>query len=135
MTEFLVSRTNPTTGIATDKNWHNDTYSSQQRVPGVNQGPTPQGSAPVSAVPATALPGSVGASSGSASAAIVSALKTTPTKEINLQEALEWLLGSPQPQDAHLSEDELESRKARRTELLMWLLNLELRLSPYGDPA
>lgn len=107
MTEFLVSQTNPSNGIATDQNWQNETFSSQ-RSPGGNP----------------------------ASASLVSALKsTTPAQEINLQEALEWLLGSPQPQDAHLSDEELESRKARRADLLVWLLNLELRLSPYGDPA
>lgn len=110
MTEFLVSQTNPSTGIATEQNWQNDTYSSQ-RLPGGN--------------PSTP-----------ASASVVSALKSTaPAQEINLKEALEWLLGSPQPQDAHLSDEELESRQARRADLLVWLLNLELRLSPYGDPA
>lgn len=116
MTEFLVSRTNPATGIATDRNWQNETFSSQ-RVPGVNQ-----------------AGGSASTTAGSASALTTSAPGATQ-HEINLQEALEWVLGSSQPQDAHLSEDEKEARQARRTELLMWLLNLELRLSPYGDPA
>jgi hypothetical protein len=57
-------------------------------------------------------------------------------KEINLREALEWLLGSPEPhQEVQLSDEEKESRKERRMDLLMWIMNLEMRLSPYREPA
>jgi hypothetical protein len=59
-----------------------------------------------------------------------------PAKEINLREALEWLLGSPEAShDVHLSDEERATRKERRMDLLMWLMNLELRLSPYREPA
>jgi len=59
-----------------------------------------------------------------------------PNKEINLREALEWLLGNPEvTQEVQLSEEERASRKERRMDLLMWLMNLELRLSPYREPA
>ncbi len=57
-------------------------------------------------------------------------------REINLREALEWLLGSPDACiDAHLSDEEKANRKERRMDLLIWLMNLELRLSPYREPA
>ena len=59
-----------------------------------------------------------------------------PPREINLREALEWLLGSSDAPEMHqLTEEEKLSRKERRMELLIWLMNLELRLSPYGEPA
>jgi hypothetical protein len=58
------------------------------------------------------------------------------SKEINLREALEWLLGSPEPNhDLQLSEEERASRKERRLDLLMWIMNLEVRLTPYREPA
>jgi hypothetical protein len=50
---------------------------------------------------------------------------------INLREALEWLLGSPQ--DDQFSHEDKAARRNRRMELLVWLLNLEPRLAPYGD--
>lgn len=58
------------------------------------------------------------------------------TREINLREALEWLLGSPEAGiDMQLSDEERANRKERRMDLLIWLMNLELRLSPYREPA
>lgn len=60
---------------------------------------------------------------------------TEPTREINLREALEWLLGSPETHEVLLSDEEKERRKERRMDLLIWLMNLELRLSPYTEPA
>ncbi len=58
------------------------------------------------------------------------------SREINLREALEWLLGSPEAiNDMHLSDEEKSTRKERRVDLLIWLMNLELRLSPYREPA
>lgn len=47
--------------------------------------------------------------------------------EIDLKNAFEWLL----------SDDHTENQvKERRCDLLIWLLNLELRLSPYvEEPA
>ena len=60
-------------------------------------------------------------------------LKPTPQeapKEINLREALEWLLGSPDP-DEQYSEEEKAIRRERRLDLLMWIMNLEVRLSAY----
>ncbi|MCA9805639.1 MAG: hypothetical protein KC777_26895 [Cyanobacteria bacterium HKST-UBA02] len=56
-------------------------------------------------------------------------------REIDLKEALEWLLGSPENHDLEMSENERRARKERRLDLLIWLMNLELRLSPYSEPA
>lgn len=57
-------------------------------------------------------------------------------KEINLREALEWLLGNSEPhQEMQLTEEEKANRKERRMDLLMWIMNLEMRLSPYREPA
>ncbi len=55
--------------------------------------------------------------------------------QLNLRDALEWLLGSHAPKDEEgaLSHEEKAARRNRRMELLMWLLNLEPRLTPYGD--
>ena len=57
-----------------------------------------------------------------------------PTAEIDLREALERILlgdsmehSSPEPDDCAHNE--------RRLDLLMWIMNLELRLSPYTEPA
>jgi hypothetical protein len=52
---------------------------------------------------------------------------------LNLREALEWLLGSPHNEDDHLTHEDKAARRNRRMELLLWLLNLEPRLAPYGD--
>jgi hypothetical protein len=55
-------------------------------------------------------------------------------KPLNLREALEWLLGSaPNPEEDDLSHEDKTARSNRRMELLLWLLNLEPRLAPYGD--
>ncbi|MBZ0187047.1 MAG: hypothetical protein K8F91_12440 [Candidatus Obscuribacterales bacterium] len=56
-------------------------------------------------------------------------------REVDLREALEWLLGPADSPDPAISASELMERKERRLDLLIWLMNLELRLSPYGDPA
>jgi hypothetical protein len=51
-----------------------------------------------------------------------------------LRDALEWLLGpATNPEDDHMSHEEKNARSNRRMELLMWLLNLEPRLAPYGE--
>src|SRR5271170_6156773 len=51
----------------------------------------------------------------------------------NLRHGLEWLLGqSGDINEVSSSESEL-ARHERRIELLVWLLNLEKRLPPYGD--
>jgi hypothetical protein len=56
-----------------------------------------------------------------------------PSHPLHLRDALEWLLGSqPHPEDA-LSHEEKTARQTRRTDLLIWLLNLEPRLAPYGE--
>lgn len=61
---------------------------------------------------------------------------TPEAKELNLREALEWLLGSAEPTtESNLTEEEKANRKERRMDLLMWIMNLELRLSPYREPA
>lgn len=53
---------------------------------------------------------------------------------LNLRDALEWLLGSaPGPDDEELSHEDKAARSNRRMELLLWLLNLEPRLAPYGE--
>lgn len=53
---------------------------------------------------------------------------------LNLRDALEWLLGSTtNPEDDHMSHEEKNARSNRRMELIMWLLNLEPRLAPYGE--
>jgi len=53
---------------------------------------------------------------------------------MNLRDALEWLLGSAtNPEDDHMSHEEKSARSNRRMELIMWLLNLEPRLAPYGE--
>lgn len=58
-------------------------------------------------------------------------------RNINLKDALEWLLGTTGSDEEHaLTEDERAARKERRVELLVWLMNLEPRLSPYSsEPA
>ena len=54
--------------------------------------------------------------------------------EIDLKEAFDWLIGNgPGPIEGVEESD--DSVKQRRLDLLMWLMNLELRLSPYGEPA
>ena len=55
--------------------------------------------------------------------------------ELDLREALEWLLGSPEPQEEELHQEELAARQERRMDLILWLMNLELRLSPYSELA
>ena len=53
---------------------------------------------------------------------------------LDLSESIEWLLGkNGQNEDSALSESDRLARHERRLELLVWLLNLEKRLPPYGD--
>ncbi|HEY9776024.1 MAG TPA: hypothetical protein V6C81_19835 [Planktothrix sp.] len=60
--------------------------------------------------------------------------RATGGHHLNLRDALEWLLGSaPNPEDEELSHEEKAARSNRRMDLLMWLLNLEPRLAPYGE--
>ncbi len=59
-----------------------------------------------------------------------------PAKEVNLRDALEWLLRNPEGVDTHHDNEEEKSRRTeRKVDLLIWLLNLERRLSPYHEPA
>ncbi|MDZ4836117.1 MAG: hypothetical protein SGJ27_20250 [Candidatus Melainabacteria bacterium] len=59
-----------------------------------------------------------------------------PAREVNLREALEWLLRNPEGHEVpQVNEEEKTRRKERKVDLLIWLLNLELRLSPYHEPA
>ena len=60
-------------------------------------------------------------------------LKGSDCREINLRDALDWLLGSDV--DGNLPLEEQTVRKERRVDLLIWLMNLELRLSPYSELA
>jgi hypothetical protein len=60
--------------------------------------------------------------------------RSSSTNHLNLRDALEWLLGSaPNPGDEELSHEDKAARSHRRMELLIWLLNLEPRLAPYGE--
>lgn len=57
-----------------------------------------------------------------------------PGHHLNLREALEWLLGThAHHEEEKIPHDEKEARRNRRMDLLMWLLNLEPRLAPYGE--
>lgn len=60
-------------------------------------------------------------------------LRGSDSREINLRDALDWLLGSDV--DGTLPAEEQTVRKERRVDLLIWLMNLELRLSPYSELA
>lgn len=59
-------------------------------------------------------------------------------RNINLRDAIEWLLGNQNhasDEEHSLTDEERSARKERRKELLVWLMNLEPRLSPYKEPA
>lgn len=56
-----------------------------------------------------------------------------PNHHLNLRDALDWLLGSNSHDDDGLSLDDKTARRNRRMDLLLWLLNLEPRLAPYGE--
>ena len=73
-------------------------------------------------------------------AAITSTEETEGTQtsaEVNLRDALDWLLGaeSEESNEVPLSAEDRQEIRNRRTDLLIWLMNLEQRLSPYGEPA
>jgi hypothetical protein len=53
-------------------------------------------------------------------------------RRLEVKESLEWLLGAEE--ESLLPNDERLIRRERRTDLLVWLLNLNLepRLGPYG---
>jgi hypothetical protein len=57
----------------------------------------------------------------------------TPHHHLNLRDALDWLLGGVHHDEEELSQDDKTARRHRRMDLLMWLLNLEPRLAPYGE--
>lgn len=50
----------------------------------------------------------------------------------NLRQGLDWLLGQGGEEEPGASETDA-ARHERRIELLLWILNLEKRLPPYGD--
>ena len=53
---------------------------------------------------------------------------------LDIRESIEWLLGrADQAEDRKLTLAEKIARQERRLELLIWLLNLERRLPPYGE--
>jgi hypothetical protein len=54
---------------------------------------------------------------------------TTAEVKVDLRQALSFVIDEEGPKE--LSEDELSALEQRRLDLIMWLLNLELRLSPY----
>ena len=56
-------------------------------------------------------------------------------REINLKNALVNLLRANEGVNSDLSHDNDEPVSQRSLDLLVWLMNLELRLNPYGDPA
>jgi len=60
-----------------------------------------------------------------------------PHKEVNLRDALEWLLRNPEGDHEvhHGTEEERSRRNERKVDLLLWLLHLERRLAPYHEPA
>jgi len=56
------------------------------------------------------------------------------TRHLDLRESLEWLLGAtPEHEDLDMPADEKSARRNRRMDLLLWILNLEPRLAPYGE--
>ncbi|MBS1993812.1 MAG: hypothetical protein JSS83_25020 [Cyanobacteria bacterium SZAS LIN-3] len=52
--------------------------------------------------------------------------------KVDLRQALNFVIEEDSAiADAALSDDEVTALEQRRLDLIMWLLNLELRLSPY----
>ncbi|MBS2006885.1 MAG: hypothetical protein JST01_07590 [Cyanobacteria bacterium SZAS TMP-1] len=52
--------------------------------------------------------------------------------KVDLRQALNFVIEEDSATaDAALSDDEVTALEQRRLDLIMWLLNLELRLSPY----
>ena len=54
----------------------------------------------------------------------------TEELKVDLRQALNFVIDEENDK-ADLSEDEVSALEQRRLDLIMWLLNLELRLSPY----
>lgn len=55
---------------------------------------------------------------------------TTTEVSVDLRQALSFVIDE-EPGASGLSEEELSALEQRRLDLIMWLLNLELRLTPY----
>ena len=57
---------------------------------------------------------------------------TSPAEElkVDLRQALNFVI-EDESEKVDLSADEVSALEQRRLDLIMWLLNLELRLSPY----
>jgi hypothetical protein len=55
--------------------------------------------------------------------------------QLDLRPSLDWLLGAGPDHENDLSPEELKERQRRRLDLLLWILHLEPRLTPYGEPA
>jgi hypothetical protein len=55
----------------------------------------------------------------------------------DLRQSLDWLLraGTANEHEHDLSHEELQEKQRRRLDLLLWILHLEPRLTPYGEPA
>lgn len=56
-------------------------------------------------------------------------------RDINLKDALVNLLKTSEEEDGHASDSQDDQVSPRSLDLLVWLMNLELRLNPYGDMA
>jgi hypothetical protein len=57
--------------------------------------------------------------------------------QLDLRQSLDWLLGTGigNEHEHDLSHEELQEKQRRRLDLLLWILHLEPRLTPYGEPA
>ena len=75
------------------------------------------------------LPASHAQASVSASPAQDQTLNGTEVK-VDLRQALSFVIDEESGAE-ELSDEELSALEQRRLDLIMWLLNLELRLSPY----
>ena len=62
---------------------------------------------------------------------------TSLSGQLDLRQSLDWLLGTGNGNDLEhdLSHEELQEKQKRRLDLLLWILHLEPRLTPYGEPA
>ncbi len=72
----------------------------------------------------------VSAASTAASEPETNSLKLSFNPSLDLRESLELLIGAEE--EHMLPTDERLVRRERRFDLLVWLLNLEPRLGPYG---
>lgn len=56
------------------------------------------------------------------------------SRHLDVRESLEWLLGpAPDHEELDMAPEEKSALKDRRMDLLLWILNLEPRLAPYGE--